>query len=63
MGWCGGLFLEDVSRWRELDLYCPCCLAMGYLRHYPAGDINEDRIVNFLDLCIIAEQWMKNTMD
>ena len=28
-----------------------------YLRTVPAGDINKDRIVNFLDLCIIAEQW------
>ena len=29
-----------------------------YLRTVPAGDINKDRIVNFLDLCIICEQWM-----
>ncbi|MCK4291647.1 MAG: hypothetical protein KAY65_00505 [Planctomycetes bacterium] len=27
-------------------------------RTVPAGDINKDRIVNFLDLCIVAEQWM-----
>jgi len=30
-----------------------------YLRTVPAGDINKDRIVNFLDLCIVSEQWMK----
>ena len=30
-----------------------------YLRTVPAGDINKDRIVNFLDLCIVADQWMK----
>ncbi|MHC4537557.1 MAG: hypothetical protein ACYS6K_26790 [Planctomycetota bacterium] len=30
-----------------------------YLRKYPAADINQDEIVNFLDLCIIAEQWME----
>ena len=29
-----------------------------YLRTVPAGDINKDRITNFLDLCIVAEQWM-----
>ena len=28
-----------------------------YLRTVPAGDINKDRIVNFLDVCIIAEKW------
>jgi len=28
-----------------------------YLRTVPAGDINKDKIVNFLDLCIIAQQW------
>ena len=28
-----------------------------YLRTVPAGDINKDRIVNFLDLCVIADQW------
>jgi len=26
--------------------------AYPYLRTVPAGDINKDRIVNFLDLCI-----------
>jgi len=30
-----------------------------YLRTVPAGDINKDHVVNFLDLCIVAEQWMK----
>ncbi|MBL7153200.1 MAG: hypothetical protein ISS79_05750 [Phycisphaerae bacterium] len=30
-----------------------------YLRTVPAGDINKDRIVNFFDLCIVAEQWMR----
>lgn len=30
-----------------------------YLRRYLAGDINEDKSVNFLDLYIAAEQWMK----
>jgi hypothetical protein len=30
-----------------------------YLRTVPAGDINKDRIVNFLDLWIVAEEWMK----
>jgi len=29
-----------------------------YLRTVPAGDINKDKIVNFLDLCIVADQWM-----
>lgn len=29
-----------------------------YLRTVPAGDINKDRIVNFLDLSILADQWM-----
>ena len=28
-----------------------------YLRTVPAGDINKDKTVNFLDVCIIAEQW------
>ena len=28
-----------------------------YLRTVPAGDINKDKTVNFLDLCIVAEQW------
>ncbi|MBN2270127.1 MAG: hypothetical protein JXN61_05900 [Sedimentisphaerales bacterium] len=28
-----------------------------YLRTVPAGDINKDETVNFLDLCIIAQQW------
>jgi len=30
-----------------------------YLRTVPAGDINKDRIVNFLDLSITANQWME----
>ena len=30
-----------------------------YLRTVPASDINKDYITNFLDLCIIAEQWMQ----
>ncbi len=30
-----------------------------YLRTVPAGDINKDRIVNFLDLWIVAEEWMR----
>ncbi len=30
-----------------------------YLRVYLAGDINKDRIVNFLDLSITANQWMQ----
>jgi hypothetical protein len=29
-----------------------------YLRTVPASDINKDHITNFLDLCIVAEQWM-----
>ena len=28
-----------------------------YLRTVPAGDINKDETINFLDLCIIAQQW------
>ena len=28
-----------------------------YLRTVPAGDINKDKTVNFLDVCIIAEKW------
>lgn len=28
-----------------------------YLRKYSAADINKDKVVNFLDLCIVAEQW------
>ena len=28
-----------------------------YLRTVPAGDINKDKTVNFLDVCIIAQQW------
>ncbi len=28
-----------------------------YLRTVSAGDINKDHITNFLDLCIVAEQW------
>ena len=28
-----------------------------YLRTVPAGDINKDKTVNFLDVCIIADQW------
>lgn len=30
-----------------------------YLRTVLASDINKDRITNFLDLCIVAEQWMR----
>ena len=30
-----------------------------YLRVYLAGDINKDRIVNFLDIAITANQWME----
>jgi hypothetical protein len=30
-----------------------------YLRTYLAGDTNKDRIVNFLDLSITANQWME----
>jgi hypothetical protein len=30
-----------------------------YLRTYLTGDINKDRTVNFLDFCIIANQWME----
>ncbi len=30
-----------------------------YLRTVPASDINKDNITNFLDLCIMAEQWMR----
>jgi len=30
-----------------------------YLRTHSASDINKDRITNFLDLCIVAEEWMK----
>jgi hypothetical protein len=30
-----------------------------YLRTVPAGDINKDRIVNFLDFAIIADQWLQ----
>lgn len=29
-----------------------------YLRTVSASDINKDRITNFLDLCIVGEQWM-----
>ncbi|MBN2270677.1 MAG: hypothetical protein JXN61_08690 [Sedimentisphaerales bacterium] len=29
-----------------------------YLRTVPAGDINKDKTVNFLDLCIFANQWL-----
>ena len=29
-----------------------------YLRTVPASDINKDHITNFLDVCIVAEQWM-----
>jgi len=28
-----------------------------YLRTVPASDINKDNITNFLDLCIVTEQW------
>ena len=31
-----------------------------YLRKYSASDINKDRVVNMLDLSIIAEQWMED---
>ena len=30
-----------------------------YLRTVPVGDINKDRIVNFLDFAIIADQWLE----
>ena len=30
-----------------------------YLRTAPASDINKDHITNFLDLCIVAEGWLK----
>jgi hypothetical protein len=30
-----------------------------YLRTVPTGDINKDRIVNFLDLCIVGEEWIE----
>ena len=30
-----------------------------YLRKYSASDINKDRVVNLLDLSIMAEQWME----
>lgn len=30
-----------------------------YLRTHLAGDVNKDGIVNFLDLCILAGQWME----
>ncbi|HUS71566.1 MAG TPA: GLUG motif-containing protein [Sedimentisphaerales bacterium] len=30
-----------------------------YLRVYLAGDINKDRIVNFLDIAITANQWLQ----
>jgi hypothetical protein len=29
-----------------------------YLRTVPAGDIDKNRIVNFLDLCALADRWM-----
>jgi len=29
-----------------------------YLRTVPAGDINKNRILNFLDLCIVPDHWM-----
>ena len=30
-----------------------------YLRTVPTSDINKDGITNFLDLCIVANQWME----
>jgi hypothetical protein len=30
-----------------------------YLRKYPAGDINHDGIVNFLDFAILAAHWLE----
>ena len=30
-----------------------------YLRTHCPGDLNKDNITNFLDLCIVAEHWMK----
>jgi hypothetical protein len=30
-----------------------------FLRTHSADDVNKDGIVDFLDLCIIAEQWME----
>jgi len=30
-----------------------------YLRTHSASDLNKDKIVNFLDLSILAEQWLK----
>ena len=30
-----------------------------FLRTHSAGDLNKDGIVNFLDLCIVSEQWME----
>ena len=30
-----------------------------YLRTVSASDINKDRITNFFDLCIVAEEWME----
>ena len=30
-----------------------------YLRTVPAGDINKDKTVNFLDVAILGEKWMK----
>ena len=30
-----------------------------WLRQHNPSDLNKDRIVNFLDLCIVADQWMK----
>jgi len=28
-----------------------------YLRTVSASDLNKDNVTNFLDLCIVAEQW------
>jgi len=30
-----------------------------YLRTHAAADINADNVVNLLDLCIMAQQWLK----
>jgi hypothetical protein len=30
-----------------------------FLRTHSPGDLNKDGAVNFLDLCVIANQWME----
>ncbi len=30
-----------------------------WLRQHSPGDLKKDNITNFLDLCIVAEQWMR----